>query len=222
MKPPTSSAFFCLLLSSLVAGFPFEAVRTETGSGAWCPKHQINASSQEWLQVELPADSLITAIETQGRDNAGRGVEFAKTLMLEYWRESLGRWARYRDAAGNEILAANSDPRTPVLNRLDGGFVAKLVRIIPVSEQTRTVCIRLELFGCPYRQPVRSYAMPQGSSIGDLDIAGRLLRRRRGGRPTARRNRPPAGRSGGRRRLHFRPDRLDRLESSGSREEEPL
>lgn len=41
-----------------------------------------------------------------------------------------------------------------MLNTLENGIVANLVRIIPVSEFTRTVCLRFELYGC-LNQPNR-------------------------------------------------------------------
>jgi hypothetical protein len=50
-----------------------------------------------------------------------------------------------------QIITGNSDTQSPVLRWLDGGFVAKLVRLIPVSESIRTVCLRFELYGCPFK-----------------------------------------------------------------------
>ncbi|KAI6173513.1 hypothetical protein M3Y98_01089400 [Aphelenchoides besseyi] len=160
-----SSAF-----DPLSTGPQHARIRTETGSGAWCPANQINSSTHEWIQVEFPSDTFVTAVETQGRWDSGRGREFAKAIMIEYWRESLNQWARYRDSQGNEIIDANSDPNSSVLIRLAGGFVAKLVRIIPVSEQTRTVCLRMEIYGCKFQESLRFYSMPQGSVADDLDL----------------------------------------------------
>lgn len=48
-------------------------------------------------------DMVITAIETQGRFDGGRGLEYAPAYMLEYWRESLGTWARYKDGKQSEV-----------------------------------------------------------------------------------------------------------------------
>uniref|UniRef100_A0A914YAK0 F5/8 type C domain-containing protein n=1 Tax=Panagrolaimus superbus TaxID=310955 RepID=A0A914YAK0_9BILA len=78
-------------------------LRSESGSGAWCPFHQINESSHEWLQIDFLKDTVISAIETQGRYDKGRGMEYSIGYMLEYWRTSLGRWARYKDNQGNEV-----------------------------------------------------------------------------------------------------------------------
>ncbi|TKR80107.1 hypothetical protein L596_014236 [Steinernema carpocapsae] len=145
-------------------------IRTETGSGAWCPLNQINATSSEWLQIELPVDTVISAIETQGRFDNGRGMEYPPAFLLEFWRPSLGRWARYRDRHNNEIIEGNSDTRSAVLRVLDGGVVAKTLRIMPVSEVTRTVCMRVEVYGCTYRGPLKTYNMFDGTVADGLDL----------------------------------------------------
>ncbi|CAK5086134.1 unnamed protein product [Meloidogyne enterolobii] len=88
--------------------------------------------------------------------------------MIEYWRPSLGRWARY--STGNEIISANSNTQTAVLRLLDGGIIAKLVRLIPVSESIRTVCLRFELYGCLYKEPIISYSAPTGAIVDALDL----------------------------------------------------
>nr|CAD2169291.1 unnamed protein product [Meloidogyne enterolobii] len=76
-------------------------LNTESGSGAWCPSSQINATSHEWIQVELADEYFIVGVRTQGRWDKGRGLEFPSAYMIEYWRPSLGRWARY--STGNEV-----------------------------------------------------------------------------------------------------------------------
>ncbi|VDN00906.1 unnamed protein product, partial [Onchocerca ochengi] len=79
-------------------------IRTERGSGAWCPRQQISSEIVEWLQIDFDTDMVITVIETQGRFDGGRGLEYAPAYMLEYWRESLGTWARYKDGKQNEVF----------------------------------------------------------------------------------------------------------------------
>lgn len=51
----------------------------------------------------------------------------------------------------SQIIRGNSDTQSAVLRLFDGGVIAKLVRLIPVSESIRTVCLRFELFGCEYK-----------------------------------------------------------------------
>uniref|UniRef100_A0A914M4M2 F5/8 type C domain-containing protein n=1 Tax=Meloidogyne incognita TaxID=6306 RepID=A0A914M4M2_MELIC len=80
-------------------------LNTESGSGAWCPSSQINDTSHEWIQVELADEYFIVGVRTQGRWDKGRGLEFPSAYMIEYWRPSLGRWARYKDSTGNEDVS---------------------------------------------------------------------------------------------------------------------
>ncbi|KAE9547930.1 hypothetical protein FO519_008859 [Halicephalobus sp. NKZ332] len=145
-------------------------LNSESGSGAWCPLNQINETSHEFLQIEFPEDVVVSGIETQGRFDKGRGMEFPTGYMIEYWRTSLGRWARYKDSEGNEILEGNSDTRSAVMKILDGAIVGKIFRIIPVSEVTRTVCLRIEIHGCSFRSSLSSYSAAVGSRYDNLDL----------------------------------------------------
>jgi len=38
-----------------------------------------------------------------GRFGNGQGQEFAEHFLLEYWRDSLGKWVRYKDTKGEEV-----------------------------------------------------------------------------------------------------------------------
>uniref|UniRef100_A0A1I8EQY9 Uncharacterized protein n=1 Tax=Wuchereria bancrofti TaxID=6293 RepID=A0A1I8EQY9_WUCBA len=145
-------------------------IRTERGSGAWCPRQQISSEIVEWLQIDFDMDMVVTAVETQGRFDGGRGLEYAPGYMLEYWRESLGTWARYKDGKQDEVMAGNSDTQSTVFRTLDGGIVARNLRVIPVSEVTRTVCMRIELYGCSYRDQILSYVIPEGDIIDGLNL----------------------------------------------------
>ena len=42
---------------------------TERGGGAWCPANLISRdnSGEEWLQVDLGTDTMVTGVITQGR-----------------------------------------------------------------------------------------------------------------------------------------------------------
>lgn len=50
------------------------------------------------------------------------------------------------------MMKGNSDTYSVRRNQLDIPIVgANLVRVVPFSQYTRTVCLRFELFGCPYQ-----------------------------------------------------------------------
>ncbi|KFD55214.1 hypothetical protein M513_03855, partial [Trichuris suis] len=135
-------------------------IKTEQNGGAWCPRRQISPTVREWLQIDLGTRRVITAIETQGRYGEGVGQEYATAYSIEYWRPELAGWHRYKDRNENEILPANNDTSTPVLRKMDSPFVATKIRIVPWSDHTRTVCMRVELRGCSFADPLRSYAAP--------------------------------------------------------------
>lgn len=79
-------------------------IRTESNGGAWCPKHQITTEPREWLEIDLHTVHVITATETQGRFGNGQGQEFAEAYLIEYWRPKLGKWVRYRNSKGDEVI----------------------------------------------------------------------------------------------------------------------
>ncbi|CAJ0958118.1 unnamed protein product, partial [Mesorhabditis belari] len=162
----TASSSFDLLST----GPQNSRIRTSIGGGAWCPQHQINATSAEWLQIVFPQDMLLTAVETQGRDDNGLGAEFAQSYRIEYWRPSLDAWARYKDGLGKEIIDGNTDPRSSIHRELDGAIVARRIRFVPVSQRTRTVCMRVEVYGCQYRGDLVSYSIPEGTIADGLSL----------------------------------------------------
>ncbi|XP_034232582.1 discoidin domain-containing receptor 2-like [Thrips palmi] len=141
-------------------------IRTEGHGGAWCPQQQATADPSEWLQVELHSVHVITAVETQGRFGNGQGQEYAEAFILEYWRPSLDKWVRYRDQEGEEVLKGNHNPYTEEKRVLLPPIWASRLRFLPYSYHRRTVCMRVELYGCPWRGGVVSYAMPQGDKRG--------------------------------------------------------
>ena len=52
---------------------------------------------------------VITASETMGRFGNGHGAEYAEAYILEYWRDRLGKWVRYRKIENVDILTGNTN-----------------------------------------------------------------------------------------------------------------
>ncbi|KAJ1523648.1 hypothetical protein ONE63_001491 [Megalurothrips usitatus] len=141
--------------------------------GAWCPKAQISSEVREYLEVDLQGEHLVTRTETQGRFGNGQGQEYAEQFLLEYWRPAINRWVPYRDHSGYKVLTGNSNTYLVALQKLALPFVATRVRFIPYSEYPRTVCMRVELYGCPWEQNVVRYTAPPPGMVdrsydGDL------------------------------------------------------
>ncbi|XP_054715542.1 discoidin domain-containing receptor 2-like [Uloborus diversus] len=144
----------------------------ELNGGAWCPKPQISKEVLEHLEISLNSLHVITEVATQGRFGNGQGLEFAEEYMLEYWRPGLSRWLRYRNALGQEVIKGNTNTYTVVKRKLNPIIIASKIRFIPFSVHLRTVCMRVEIYGCPYTDGLLSYSMPQGERRGvEVDLS---------------------------------------------------
>lgn len=141
-------------------------IRTESNGGAWCPKHQITTEPREWLEIDLHTVHVITATETQGRFGNGQGQEFAEAYLIEYWRPKLGKWVRYRNNKGDEVIQGNSNTYLEAKRELDPPVWASRIRFLPYSYHRRTVCMRVEIYGCYWNDGIVSYSMPQGDKRG--------------------------------------------------------
>ncbi|XP_017890630.1 discoidin domain-containing receptor 2-like [Ceratina calcarata] len=137
-------------------------LKVENLGGAWCPKNQINQEAREWLQIDLHSVHLITATASQGRFGNGLGVEYAEEYLLEYWRPHLGKWVRYK-----KTIQGNTNTYLESKHELDPPVWASKIRFLPYSHHTRTVCMRVELYGCYWSDGVVSYSMPQGDKRGN-------------------------------------------------------
>ena len=78
-------------------------IRTELGSGAWCPNGILDERSYEYLQINFTQPQMISAIETQGRYDEGKGLEFTTHYRLEYTRRGCEKWLRYKNKLNLEV-----------------------------------------------------------------------------------------------------------------------
>ncbi|XP_014208586.1 discoidin domain-containing receptor 2-like [Copidosoma floridanum] len=138
-------------------------VRTENQGGAWCPKDQVTDDPRQWLEIDLHTVHLITATGTQGRFGNGVGVEYAESYVLEYWRPRLGKWIRYKDVKGHNVIKGNDNTYLESKHILDPPIWASKIRFLPYDSHMRYVCMRVELYGCLWTDGIVSYSMPQGN-----------------------------------------------------------
>ena len=110
----------------------------------------IAKDGSEWLQIDLGSVHAITTSETQGRFGNGQGVEFSESYMLEYFRPRLGKWVRYRSREGEDVIKGNSNTYLAVKNELNPVILASKIRFHPYSHFKRTVCMRVEVYGCSW------------------------------------------------------------------------
>uniref|UniRef100_A0A8C3BS70 Discoidin domain receptor tyrosine kinase 1 n=1 Tax=Cairina moschata TaxID=8855 RepID=A0A8C3BS70_CAIMO len=158
------------------------------GDGAWCPAGPVFPAEEEFLEVDLGHLHLVTLVGTQGRHAGGHGREFARAYRLRYSRDRR-RWMGWRDRWGTEVtIGGNEDPAGVVLKDLAPPPVARALRVYPRAPRAMSVCLRLELYGCPWDAGLLSYTAPRGhvmalgpapvvlnDSTYDGDSAGPLL-----------------------------------------------
>lgn len=146
-------------------------IGSEEKGGAWCPRQSISKNVYEYLQIDLGKLMVITKVETQGRFGNGQGQEFAKFFMLEYQREDTGHWHRFRSRDSSEVFRGNDNTYLSELRTVSPPIIAKRIRFIPYSQHARTVCMRVEMYGCEWKDGTVSYDMPQGDRRGaEVDL----------------------------------------------------
>ncbi|XP_061933185.1 discoidin domain-containing receptor 2 isoform X3 [Apis cerana] len=149
-------------------------LRQDKGGGAWCPKNMVTKEGKEYLEVNLHSPRILTSTRTQGRFGNGHGVEYTEEYFVEYWRPGFNKWVRWRNRRGMELLAGNNNPYSEKEQLFDPAIVATKVRFIPYTSHMRMVCIRVELYGCPWTEGLVSYSMPQGIKRGsEVDLSDR-------------------------------------------------
>ncbi|XP_022711701.1 discoidin domain-containing receptor 2-like isoform X2 [Varroa jacobsoni] len=152
-------------------GPAFARLNREINGGAWCPSQQISPDTYEWLEINLRGYHIVRGIATQGRFGNGQGREYAEEYMIEYWRAGINKWVRYTNRSGKHILEGNENTYTPEFRSLDPYIITDRIRVVPYSRDIRTVCMRIELYGCKWTQGIVSYTIPMGerfSSTVDL------------------------------------------------------
>ncbi|XP_036032208.1 epithelial discoidin domain-containing receptor 1 isoform X3 [Onychomys torridus] len=139
-------------------------LESSDGDGAWCPAGPVFPKEEEYLQVDLRRLHLVALVGTQGRHAGGLGKEFSRSYRLRYSRDGR-RWMDWRDRWGQEVISGNEDPGGVVLKDLGPPMVARLVRFYPRADRVMSVCLRVELYGCLWRDGLLSYTAPVGQTM---------------------------------------------------------
>ncbi|KAM5264024.1 epithelial discoidin domain-containing receptor 1 isoform 3-T3 [Ctenodactylus gundi] len=139
-------------------------LESSDGDGAWCPAGPVFPKEEEYLQVDLRRLHLVALVGTQGRHAGGLGKEFSRSYRLRYSRDGQ-RWMDWKDRWGQEVISGNEDPEGVVLKDLGPPMVARLVRFYPRADRVMSVCLRVELYGCLWRDGLLSYTAPVGQTM---------------------------------------------------------
>ena len=122
---------------------------TEVGGGAWCPLGLVSQErqGQEWLEVDLGRRVRITGVGLQGRWGGGQGAEWSPEISVAWYDQERDQYV-----ATSDIYPANTDTYSLVTISLSQAIETDRIRVIPVSDHPRAVCLRLELYGCQIDQ----------------------------------------------------------------------
>lgn len=94
---------------------------TERGGGAWCPAQLISEhSGEEWLEVDLGQETVVTGVITQGRYAGGTGEEYAELVSIKVWSALEQTWDTVAEA-----VTANRDTYSKVEILLEESVVTR-------------------------------------------------------------------------------------------------
>lgn len=145
-------------------GPQFARLNKEDGDGAWCPKGPLEPAGFEYLQLDLRQLTFLTVVGTQGRYARSSGNEFARFYRLDYSRDG-HHWISWKNRLGNKLITGNENAYTFVIKELHPPIIGRYLRIIPVVVVATSVCMRVELYGCPWTDGLMAYSAPEGQMM---------------------------------------------------------
>ncbi|XP_055479565.1 lactadherin isoform X1 [Psammomys obesus] len=102
-------------------------------------------SAKEWLQVDLGTQKQVTGIITQGARDFGH-IQYVASYKVAHSNDGM-KWTMYEEQGTSKVFRGNSDNNSHKKNIFETPFMARYVRILPVSWHNR-ITLRLELLGC--------------------------------------------------------------------------
>ncbi|XP_051004713.1 lactadherin isoform X2 [Acomys russatus] len=109
---------------------------------AWTAKSN---SAKEWLQVDLGTPKTVSGIITQGARDFGT-IQYVASYKMAYSNDGV-HWTVYEEQGTSKVFPGNSDNNSHKKNIFETPFIARYVRVLPVSWHNR-ITMRLELLGC--------------------------------------------------------------------------
>ncbi|XP_076127216.1 discoidin domain-containing receptor 2 [Alosa pseudoharengus] len=139
----------------------YARLNREEGDGAWCPAGPLEPTDVQYLQLDLRQLTFLTVVGTQGRYARSSGNEFARLYRLDYSRDG-HHWISWKNRLGDKVINGNNNAYTSVIKDLHPPIIARYLRVIPVTIVSTTVCMRVELYGCPWTDGLTAYSAPEG------------------------------------------------------------
>uniref|UniRef100_A0A8C7YNY5 AE binding protein 1b n=1 Tax=Oryzias sinensis TaxID=183150 RepID=A0A8C7YNY5_9TELE len=132
--------------------------------GAWCANSE---DTIHWFEIDARKETEFTGVITQGRDSLTES-DFVTSYFLAFSNDSR-EWTTIHDGYADWLFFANSDKDSPVMNRLAVPVVARYIRIIPQS-WNGSLCMRLEVLGCPLSGDAFSYRQNEVTPVDYLQF----------------------------------------------------
>ncbi|XP_051950936.1 inactive carboxypeptidase-like protein X2 [Xyrauchen texanus] len=136
----------------------------DMNGGAWCanPEEKVH-----WIELDARTLTEFTGVITQGRDDPLEG-DYVSSYYVAFSNDSR-EWTVLHDGYAEWLFFGNSDKSTPVLTQFMEPVVGRYIRILPQS-WNGTVCMRMEVFGCPVPDPQSQHqSQNEVMSRDDLD-----------------------------------------------------
>ncbi|KFO33065.1 Adipocyte enhancer-binding protein 1 [Fukomys damarensis] len=132
--------------------------------GAWCAEDDPHT---QWIEVDTRRTTRFTGIITQGRDSSIHD-DFVTTFFVGFSNDSQ-TWVMYTNGYEEMTFHGNVDKDTPVLSELPEPVVARFIRIYPLT-WNGSLCMRLEVLGCPVSPIYSYYTLNEVVATDDLDF----------------------------------------------------
>ncbi|XP_046883412.1 neuropilin-1a isoform X1 [Hypomesus transpacificus] len=129
-----------------------ENARLLTGRAGWTGQQTRQPFRNEWLQVDLGQEKVLTGLVVQGGRHRDKNV-FMKRFRVGHSLDGVD-WTMVKEENGTKpkTFIGNQNHDTPELRAL-GPLRSRFVRVYPERATTEGLGLRLELLGCDILEP---------------------------------------------------------------------
>lgn len=146
-------------------GWVAENARLLTGRSGWTGQQTKQPFRNEWIQVDLLQEKLVSGVLIQGGKHRDRNV-FMKRFRVGHSLDGAEFTIIKEDNSTKaKVFFGNSNHDTPELRSL-GPVLTRFIRVYPEKATAEGVGLRLEVLGCEV-QAVTTLAPPTSSSSPD-------------------------------------------------------
>uniref|UniRef100_A0A8B9L811 Adipocyte enhancer-binding protein 1 n=1 Tax=Astyanax mexicanus TaxID=7994 RepID=A0A8B9L811_ASTMX len=136
----------------------------DMNGGAWCGNQE---DKVHWIELDARTLTEFTGVITQGRDDPIEN-DYVTSYYVAFSNDSR-EWTVLHDGYSEWLFFGNSDKYTPAMSQFVEPVVARYIRILPQS-WNGTMCMRMEVMGCPLPDPLSQYqSQNEVTAKDDLD-----------------------------------------------------